>query len=128
MDIQEESSSGTSTDIFDSNSNNVLDEESVIKVNADNFEEEVLKSTQKVLVDFYADWCEPCNLLSPLVAEVAKEHSDVKFVKVDTDENEKLANQYGVVYIPTLVLIENGDVVNRSVGYIEKAEIENLIK
>ena len=100
----------------------------VIAVNSSNFEQEVLKSDKKVLIDFYADWCGPCQMLSPLIDEVAEEYSDVKFVRIDVDANEDLSNQYGVVYIPKLVVIENGIVINESVGYIEKNEIENLIK
>lgn len=100
----------------------------VITVNSSNFEQEVLKSNQKVLIDFYADWCGPCQMLSPLIDEVAKEYTDVKFVRVDVDTNEDLSNQYGVIYIPKLVVIENGNVIDESVGYIEKNQIESLIK
>ena len=92
------------------------------------FENEVLNSDKKVLVDFYATWCGPCKIISPIIEEVAKENSVVKFVKVDIDANQELAEKYEVVYIPTLVVIENGKEITKSVGAISKEEILNLIK
>ena len=92
------------------------------------FENEVLNSDKKVLVDFYATWCGPCKIISPIIEEVAKENSGVKFVKVDIDANQELAEKYEVVYIPTLVVIENGKEITKSVGAISKEEILNLIK
>lgn len=92
------------------------------------FENEVLNSDKKVLVDFYATWCGPCKIISPIIEEVAKENSEVKFVKVDIDANQELAEKYEVVYIPTLVVIENGKEITKSVGAISKEEILNLIK
>lgn len=94
----------------------------------DTFESEVLKSTQTVLVDFYADWCGPCKSLSPILEEVAKENNDVKLVKVNVDENGNLAERYEAYYIPTLVVIKDGVEVNRSVGLITKEEVLDLIK
>ena len=85
------------------------------------FENEVLNSDKKVLVDFYATWCGPCKIISPIIEEV-------KFVKVDIDANQELAEKYEVVYIPTLVVIENGKEITKSVGAISKEEILNLIK
>lgn len=92
------------------------------------FENEVLNSDKKVLVDFYATWCGPCKIISPIIEEVAKENPEVKFVKVDIDANQELAEKYEVVYIPTLVVIENGKEITKSVGAISKEEILNLIK
>ena len=92
------------------------------------FENEVLNSDKKVLVDFYATWWGPCKIISPIIEEVAKENSGVKFVKVDIDANQELAEKYEVVYIPTLVVIENGKEITKSVGAISKEEILNLIK
>ena len=92
------------------------------------FENEVLNSDKKVLVDFYATWCGPCKIISPIIEEVAKENSGVKLVKVDIDANQELAEKYEVVYIPTLVVIENGKEITKSVGAISKEEILNLIK
>ena len=100
----------------------------VIKVNDNNFEEEVLKSNIPVLVDFYADWCGPCKMLSPTVDEVAAENDDIKVVKVNVDESQEVAIKYQVMSIPTLVVIKNGNEVNRSVGLIDKEEILSMIK
>lgn len=100
----------------------------IIKVNSQNFEEEVIKSEKTVLIDFYADWCGPCKMLSPIIDEIAEENSDIKVVKVNVDDSQDLAMKYQVMSIPTLVVIKNGEEVNRSVGLIDKAQVVNLIK
>lgn len=100
----------------------------IIKVNGQNFEEEVIKSEKPVLIDFYADWCGPCKMLSPIIDEVAEENSDIKVVKVNVDDSQDLAMKYQVMSIPTLVVIKNGEEVNRSVGLIDKSQVLNLIK
>lgn len=100
----------------------------IIKVNSQNFEEEVIKSEKPVLIDFYADWCGPCKMLSPIIDEIAEENSDIKVVKVNVDDSQDLAMKYQVMSIPTLVVIKNGEEVNRSVGLIDKAQVVNLIK
>lgn len=100
----------------------------VIKVTNDTFEKEVLNSNTPVLVDFYADWCGPCKMLSPTVDEVANENDDIKVVKVNVDEAQDIAIKYQVMSIPTLVVIKNGNEVNRSVGVIDKEEILSMIK
>ena len=100
----------------------------VIKVTNDTFEKEVLNSNIPVLVDFYADWCGPCKMLSPTVDEVANENDDIKVVKVNVDEAQDVAIKYQVMSIPTLVVIKNGNEVNRSVGVIDKEEILTMIK
>ncbi len=100
----------------------------IIKVSDENFEQEVLNSNIPVLVDFYADWCGPCKMLSPVVDEVAKENDDIKVVKVNVDESQNTAIKYQVMSIPTLVVIKNGNEVNRSVGLIDKQEVLNLVK
>lgn len=108
---------------------NIVNEDiKVIEVTEENFEEEVLKSDKIVLIDFYADWCGPCKILSPIVEEVAKENTNIKVVKVDVDSNEKLAYEYKTYSIPTLVVIERGEEVNRAVGAIPKDDILDLIK
>lgn len=99
-----------------------------IKVNSENFESEVLKSKKIVLIDFYADWCGPCQMLSPIVDQVASEHEDLKVVKINVDEAQDLAINYGVISIPTLVVIKDGQETNRAVGLISKNAIEELIK
>ena len=100
----------------------------ILRVTSQNFEEEVLKSDKTVLVDFYADWCGPCKMLSPIVDEVAKEMSEIKVVKVNVDKAQDLAMNYQVMSIPTLVVIKNGKEAKRSVGLIDKSEIKNLVK
>lgn len=100
----------------------------IIKVNNQNFEEEVIKSEKPVLIDFYADWCGPCKMLSPIIDEIAEENSEIKVVKVNVDDSQDLAMKYQVMSIPTLVVIKNGEEVNRSVGLIDKSQVANLIK
>ena len=107
--------------------NTVISEDSVIVVNKDNFETEVLNSEKRVLIDFYADWCGPCNRLFPLVNKVASENKDIKVVRIDVDKNEDLMNQYNVRSIPTLVVIEKGKEINRQVGLISEEGILKLI-
>ena len=107
--------------------NTVISEDSVIVVNKDNFETEVLNSEKRVLIDFYADWCGPCNRLFPLVNKVASENKDIKVVRIDVDQNEDLMNQYNVRSIPTLVVIEKGKEINRQVGLISEENILKLI-
>lgn len=116
-----------------SNSNNNIVEEksmtgNVLEITSENFEKEVLESEKTVLVDFYADWCGPCKMLSPIVEEVAEEEENIKFVKLNIDNAEDIAIQYQVMSIPTLVVIKNGEEVNRSVGLIDKEKIKELIK
>ena len=101
---------------------------SVIKVNNDNFEQEVLQSEKTVLVDFYANWCGPCKMLSPIVDEVAEEVKNVKVCKVNIDEARDLAIKYDIMSIPTLLVFKNGNVVNNSLGLIKKEQILDLLK
>ena len=100
----------------------------ILKVNSQNFEEEVLKSEKPVLVDFYADWCGPCKMLSPIVDQVAEENEDIKVVKVNVDDAQDLAMKYQVMSIPTLIVIKEGKEINRSVGLIDKNQVVNMIK
>ena len=110
-------------------SDNIKEEKSmVITVNSENFETEVLKSEKTVLIDFYADWCGPCKMLSPIVEEYANENEDIKVVKINVDEEQDLAVEYGVMSIPTLIVIKNRQEANRAVGLISKDEINNLVK
>lgn len=100
---------------------------STIEITNENFEQEVLKSDKPVLLDFWASWCGPCNMLSPLVDEVAEEHPEVKVGKVDTDAQRELALKYRIVSIPALLLFKDGTLVDRSVGAVPKSVIEHLI-
>ena len=99
----------------------------IIDVNKNNFEIEVLNSNKPVLVDFNADWCGPCQMLKPIIEELSDERSDCKFVSINIDDEEELAEKYNVVSIPCLVYFKNGQEVNRSLGLKPKEEIEKLI-
>jgi thioredoxin 1 len=100
----------------------------VITLTNDNFEQEVLKAKGKVLVDFWADWCGPCKMLSPLVDEIAGEmDGKIKVGKLNVDEARLIASRYGVMSIPTLILFENGEIVNQSVGFINKQQIAAFV-
>lgn len=100
----------------------------ILEVTSKNFEQEVLKSEKPVLIDFYATWCGPCKMLSPIVEEVAAENEDIKVVKIDIDKEQNIAVQYEIMSIPTLVVIKDGQEVNRSVGVIGKSDILELVK
>lgn len=100
---------------------------SVIQVTTDNFEQEVLKSDKITLVDFWASWCGPCKMLSPIVDEVALSHPEIKVCKVNVDEEPSLAQEYNVMSIPMLFVFENGSVKQKSVGVISKSQIEALV-
>ena len=96
---------------------------SAISVNKNNFNQEVLNSDKPVLMDFWAPWCGPCRMVAPLVEEIAKERSDIKIVKINVDEEQELAMQFGVRSIPTLVVLKNGKIVNQVTGARPKAQI-----
>ena len=100
----------------------------IIEVNSENFENEVLKSEKIVLIDFYAEWCGPCQMLSPIVEQVANENDNIKVVKINVDNAQDIAMDYGVMSIPTLVVIKDGKEANRVVGLVSKSEIERMIK
>ena len=96
---------------------------SAIRVNKNNFHQEVLNSDKPVLMDFWSPWCGPCRMVAPLVEEIAEERSDIKEVKINVDEEQELAMRFGVMSIPTLVVMKNGQVVNQAIGARPKAQI-----
>ena len=99
-----------------------------VKVTKENFEKEVINSDKKVIVDFFATWCGPCQMLAPVLSEIAEEYKDkIKVCKINVDEEQELAEKFEVVSIPTLVIFENGQPAKKSVGYISKSELEKLI-
>lgn len=96
---------------------------SVTEINNNNFESNVIKSDKKVLLDFYADWCGPCRMVSPLVDEIAEENPQLFVGKINVDQNPELAQKFGVASIPTLVVMKDGKIVNHSVGAMQKSKI-----
>ena len=101
---------------------------SVINNNKHNFQDEVMNADKPVLLDFWASWCGPCRMVSPVVDEIAAERSDVKVGKVNVDEQPELAGQFGVMSIPTLVVIKNGRIVNQAIGTMPKSAILELLQ
>lgn len=98
----------------------------IIEANDNNFETEVINSNKKVLVDFYATWCMPCKSLKPTIEQIANENKDLKVVEIDVDKCESLVLKYNIQAMPTLVVIENGEEVNRIVGAVPKEDILKL--
>lgn len=96
---------------------------SAININKTNFQDEVINSEKPVLLDFWASWCGPCRMVGPIVEEIAAERGDLKVGKVNVDEQPELAGQFGVMSIPTLVVMKNGKVINQAVGVRPKAQI-----
>ena len=96
---------------------------SSINISKENFKEEVLNSEKKVLLDFWAPWCGPCRMVVPLVEEIAQERSDIKVGKVNIDEQPELANHFGIMSIPTLMVMENGRIISQSQGARPKKAI-----
>ena len=101
---------------------------SVLKISSENYEEEVLKADKPVIIDFYADWCGPCKMLAPSIEKLADEHSEVKVVKIDVDQEQALAMQYQVQSIPTLITFKNGQPVSRQLGFIPYEALEEMIR
>lgn len=101
---------------------------SVIAINNNNFSQEVLNSDKPVLVDFFATWCGPCKMLSPIVDELAEEHPEIKVCKINVDEQQELARQFQVMSIPTVIVFKNGQPVQRSLGLKTKKDLENMVK
>ena len=100
----------------------------VTKITSATYETEVEKSDKKVLIDFWADWCGPCRMMSPVVDEIAEEMPDIKVCKVNVDEEPELARNFNIMSIPTLVVIKGGNIADTSIGLIDKSELMQMIK
>lgn len=99
----------------------------IIELNKDNFESEVLTSNKPVVIDFWATWCMPCKMMSPIIDEIAEENDNIKVCKVNVDEQPELASTFKISGIPTIVCLKDGMVVNQSVGVRPKEDIEKMI-
>lgn len=99
----------------------------VVEITKDNFEQTVLKVDKPVLVDFWAEWCGPCQMMGPIVDEVAEERDDIIIGKLNVDTQPEIALRYNVMSIPTLILFENGEEAQKSIGLISKEELLELI-
>ncbi len=99
----------------------------LIHVTSENFEKDVMQSEKTVLIDFWATWCGPCRMIAPIVEEIAAEREDITVAKIDVDEAGDLANAFGITSIPTLVVMKNGEIANKSVGYQGKESILKLL-
>ena len=100
----------------------------IVTITKDNFDDIVLRGGKKVLLDFWASWCGPCRMVSPIVEEIAQERSDIIVGKVNVDEEMELALEYGVSSIPTLVVLQDGETIAKSIGYSPKEEILSLLE
>lgn len=100
----------------------------VINIEEKDFNKKVLSSNKKVLVDFYADWCGPCKMISPIIEKLSDEITDCDFVKINVDNAENISRQYGVMSIPTLIVFENGKEVKKSIGLKSNTELKEFLK
>ena len=99
----------------------------MIEVNKDNFDKEVLQSEKRVLVDFNAEWCGPCKMMKPVLEEISTSNNEIKIVSINVDDEDELASKYNISSIPCLVLIENGEEINRSIGLISRSDLDSFI-
>ena len=100
----------------------------VVKIEEKDFKKVAIESKKKVLVDCYADWCGPCKMLGPVIEEVSEENKDYEFYKLNVDDAENVSMEYGIMSIPTLLIFENGELVNKSIGFISKEQVKELLK
>jgi len=96
-------------------------------INLKNFEQDVINADKKVLLDFWAPWCGPCRMVVPIVEEIAEEHPELLVGKINVDQEAELANRYGIMTIPTLLVMEKGKIINKAVGARSKEDILNLL-
>jgi len=113
--------------VVNKNTKNEIKEEEKMEImeiqGSEQFEQEVINENKMVFIDFYATWCAPCKMMSPIIEEIAKEYKEVKFVKIDIDNNEELAIKYNVMSIPTMIIMKNGEVAKTFVGVTNKEDI-----
>ena len=100
---------------------------SVLLVNKNNFQKEVLESDSPVLIDFWASWCGPCKAISPIIDEISEKHPEIKVCKINIDEEQELATQFDIMSVPTLLVIKDGKVINQSVGLKSKNQIFKML-
>lgn len=101
---------------------------SVTVITKENFTKEVLESEKAVLLDFWASWCGPCRMVSPIIDEIAEEHPEIKVGKVNVDEEDELAQKFGIISIPSIFVVKDGKIVNQTVGAVPKNKILELLK
>lgn len=99
----------------------------ITNITKENFDKEVMQAEGTVLIDFWATWCGPCRMIAPAVEKIAEEHPEVKVCKINIDDEQELAIRHGVMSIPTLMVVKNGEIVNTAVGLRPKEEIEALL-
>ena len=99
----------------------------VVEITKDNYELEVEKYEKRILVDFYANWCGPCRMMMPVIEELSQEMPDIKFVRINVDDNEEVSRSFGVMSIPTFVVIEKGKVIGKIVGMTSKEKLQKML-
>lgn len=99
----------------------------IVTITKENYEDEVLNSQQTVLLDFWADWCGPCRMLSPIIDEIASEYPEIKIGKINVDEEQELAMQFKVMSIPSLFVMKNGEIIKSSAGLMPKNQILTML-
>jgi thioredoxin len=100
---------------------------SVIELTNETFDSEVLEADRLVIVDFWATWCTPCRMLTPILEELAEEHPEIKVCKINVDEAQDIAERYGIMSLPILVFFENGEIMDESIGLISKEQLLSLL-
>ena len=100
----------------------------IVHITAENFEKQVLQAENKVLLDFWATWCGPCRMITPILEEIAAEDESITIGKIDVDQERELATRFGITSIPTLIVMDKGEAISTAVGYRPKADILKLLK